>query len=49
MLPELASEAQPAALSGEYSSSVITADAAALKQLIKPYMGTTTGSAELYA
>lgn len=49
MLPELASDPQPPALSGEYSSSVVTADAAALKQLLKPYLGTTKGSAELYA
>jgi FlaA1/EpsC-like NDP-sugar epimerase len=49
MLPELASDPQPPALSGEYSSSVVTADAAALGQLLKPYLGATKGSAELYA
>jgi len=49
MLPELASDTQPPALSGEYSSSVVTADAAALEQLLKPYLKTTKDSAELYA
>lgn len=49
MLPELAGEAAPPALTGEYSSSVVTADAAALKALLRPYMGTAKGPAELFA
>ena len=49
MLPELAGEPAPPAITGEYSSSVVTADAAALKALLRPYMGTAKGSAELFA
>ena len=49
MLPELAAEADPPALTTEYSSSTVTADAAALKALLQPYMGTVKGSAELFA
>jgi FlaA1/EpsC-like NDP-sugar epimerase len=49
MLPELAAEAAPPSLQGEYSSSVVTADAAALKTLLRPYLGTTKGPAELFA
>jgi UDP-glucose 4-epimerase len=52
MLPELAGEpatAGPPALTGEYSSSDVTADAAALKTLLRPYLGTVKGSAELFA
>jgi UDP-glucose 4-epimerase len=52
MLPELAGEADPPgppALTGEYSSSDVTADRAVLKTLLRPYMGTVKGSAELFA
>jgi FlaA1/EpsC-like NDP-sugar epimerase len=49
MLPELAGEAAPPALAGEYSSSNVTADAAALERLVRPYMGTVTGPAERFA
>jgi FlaA1/EpsC-like NDP-sugar epimerase len=49
MLPELAGEPAPQALTNEYSSSDVTADAAALKKLVQPYMGTVKGSAELFA
>jgi FlaA1/EpsC-like NDP-sugar epimerase len=50
MLPELAGEpAPPPALTSEYSSSAVTADADALKILLRPYMGTVKGSAELFA
>jgi len=44
MLPELAAEPAPPALQGEYSSSVITTDAAALRALVAPYMGTASGA-----
>ena len=49
MLPELAADAAPPALSGEYSSSVVTADAAALKTLLQPYLTAAKGPAELRA
>jgi FlaA1/EpsC-like NDP-sugar epimerase len=49
MLPELAAEPAPAALQGEYSSSVVTIDAAALRKLLGPYMGAARGPAELFA
>ena len=52
MLPELAGAADPPgppALTGEYSSSDVTADRAVLKTLLRPYMGTVKGSAELFA
>jgi FlaA1/EpsC-like NDP-sugar epimerase len=49
MLPELAGEPAPQALTNEYSSSDVTADAAALKKLVQPYVGTVKGSAELFA
>jgi len=48
MLPELAGEPAPPApsgLSGEYSSSVITADTATLQALLRPYMEPTRDSA----
>lgn len=49
MLPELSTEPEPPALSGEYSSSVVTADAAMLKQLLQPYLETARESAESLA
>ena len=52
MLPELAGVADPPgppALTAEYSSSDVTADGAVLKTLLRPYLGTVKGSAELFA
>ena len=48
MLPELEAEVSPPALTGEYSSAAVTADAAALGKLLQPYM-TANGRAELPA
>ena len=45
MLPELAPEPAPPALTGEYSSSVVTAETEKLRTLLRPYMEPTRDSA----
>jgi UDP-glucose 4-epimerase len=49
MLPELGGEPAPQALTGEYSSSTITVQGAALKALLGPYMRPLERSAESLA
>jgi FlaA1/EpsC-like NDP-sugar epimerase len=44
MLPELQGDPQPAALSGEYSSEVVTVHAKELQPLLAPYLAPLTGA-----